>query len=78
MSTPDPQEANPSPQKSGESKSFRDAGEEKNLSLAQEIVQMLRQHKKYWMIPLILALLAFGVLLVLGATSAAPFIYTLF
>ncbi len=60
------------------SKSFREAGESKELSLWQEIAQMLRHNKKYWMIPLIVILLAFGVLLILGATSAAPFIYTLF
>jgi hypothetical protein len=59
-------------------KSFREAGEEKSLSLGQEIVLMLKQNKKYWMIPLLIVLLIFGVLLILGATSAAPFIYTLF
>ena len=30
------------------------------------------------MIPLLLALLAVGALLILGGTAAAPFIYTLF
>jgi hypothetical protein len=70
----------PTKQGNGEkpSKSFREAGESKELSLWQEIEQMLRHNKKYWMIPLIVILLAFGVLLILGATSAAPFIYTLF
>ncbi len=61
-----------------EPKSFQEAGEEKNLSLGQEIVLMLKQNKKYWMIPLLVVLLVFAVLLILGATSAAPFIYTLF
>ncbi len=48
------------------------------LSLFQEFVQMLKHNKKYWMIPLVLMLLGFGVLLILGSTGAAPFIYTLF
>ena len=57
---------------------FRKAGEEKAPSLGSEIVAMLKHNKKYWMIPLILVLLIFGLLLILGSTSAAPFIYTLF
>lgn len=48
------------------------------LSLFQEFVQMLKYNKKYWMIPLVFMLLGFGVLLILGSTGAAPFIYTLF
>lgn len=59
-------------------KSFQEAGEEKPVSLGREIVEMLKHNKKYWMIPIILVLLLFGVILILGATSAAPFIYTLF
>ena len=39
----------------------------------------LRVRKKFWLLPLILILLTFGVLIVLTAGSAiAPFIYTLF
>jgi len=49
-----------------------------DLSLFEEFVQMLKHNKKYWMIPLLLMLLGFGVLLILGSTGAAPFIYTLF
>ena len=59
-------------------KSFREAGEQKPVSLLREIVGMLRENKKYWMVPVIVVLLLFGVLLILGATGAAPFIYALF
>ena len=39
----------------------------------------LRVRKKFWLLPLIVVLLTFGVLIVLTAGSAiAPFIYTLF
>ncbi len=38
----------------------------------------LRQSRKWWMVPIILSLAVAGVLLVLGTTAAAPFIYTLF
>jgi hypothetical protein len=39
---------------------------------------LLMQNKKYWMLPIILLLLVFGVLVILSGSSAAPFIYTLF
>jgi hypothetical protein len=59
-------------------KSFNDAAAEAPPSLGREIVDMLRHNKKWWMIPIIAVLLLFGVLLILGGTGMAPFIYTLF
>jgi hypothetical protein len=59
-------------------KSFQQAGEEKPVSLWREIFEMLKHNKKFWMIPILIVLAIFGVLLVLGGTGAAPFIYTLF
>ena len=47
-------------------------------NLLSQIWQMLRQNKKYWLLPIIIVLLLLGVIIILGATSAAPFIYTLF
>lgn len=39
----------------------------------------LKVRKKFWLLPLILTLLLFGVLIVMTSGSAiAPFIYTLF
>jgi hypothetical protein len=35
-------------------------------------------NKKWWLTPIILVLLVVGLLVMLGGTSAAPFIYTLF
>jgi drug/metabolite transporter superfamily protein YnfA len=58
--------------------SFEAAGGAPKQGTFAELVAMLRQNKKYWLIPMILALLLFGVLILLGASSAAPFIYTLF
>jgi len=38
-----------------------------------------KERKKYWLLPIIIILLAFGALIVLTTGSAiAPFIYTLF
>ena len=57
---------------------FEKSGEEKDVSLFGEFIGMMKQNKKYWLIPLIIILLLFGVLIILGSSAAAPFIYTLF
>ena len=59
-------------------KSFEDANAAGQSSLVSEFWQFLKQNKKFWLIPLIIGLLAFGLLIILGGTAAAPFIYTLF
>lgn len=43
-----------------------------------EFWHFLSQTKKWWLLPIVLILLAFGVLVALSGTAAAPFIYTLF
>ena len=44
-----------------------------------EFLQFLRQEKKYWMVPVAVIFLLFGLLITFAQTSAvAPFIYTLF
>jgi hypothetical protein len=57
---------------------FEKSGEQKDVGLFGEFVAMLRQNKKYWLIPLVMVLILFAVLIILGSTAAAPFIYTLF
>ncbi len=57
---------------------FVAAGRGKQASIFGEVFQMLRQNKKYWLIPILLLLLALGALVLLSGTAAAPFIYTLF
>jgi hypothetical protein len=47
-------------------------------SLLGEFYQFIVQNKKWWLIPICLVLLLFGILMLLGSTAAAPFIYTLF
>ncbi len=56
-------------------KMARESGESSFLS---ELWGMMRAHKKYWLIPVIVVLLGLGLLVFLGGTGAAPFIYTLF
>lgn len=57
---------------------FEKSGEQKDIGMVAEFVGMMKQNKKYWLIPLILILALFGVLIILGSSAAAPFIYTLF
>lgn len=46
-------------------------------SLAAEFWEFLRHNKKWWLLPILIVLLVFGVLIFLAGTGAAPFIYTL-
>ena len=49
------------------------------IAIASEFWQFLKVRKKYWLVPIVLALLAFGTLMMLTEGSAlAPFIYALF
>lgn len=57
---------------------FEKASTEKHRSLIAEFLDMVKAHKKYWLIPLIAALLVLGLITLLGGSAAAPFIYTLF
>jgi hypothetical protein len=44
-----------------------------------EFWQFLLQEKKYWLVPIIIVFVLFGLLIVFSQSSAvAPFIYTLF
>ncbi len=49
------------------------------MEFLKDLWSFLRVRKKFWLLPVILVLLLFGVLIVLTSGSAiAPFIYTLF
>ncbi len=43
-----------------------------------ELWDFVRANKRWWMIPVVVVLLVFGLLVFLSGTAAAPFIYTLF
>ena len=49
------------------------------MDFLKDLWGFLRERKKFWLLPIILILLLFGVLIVLtSGTAIAPFIYTLF
>ena len=52
--------------------------EQPQPGLIREFVDFLLDNKKWWLIPIILVLFLVGLLIVLGGTAAAPFIYTIF
>jgi hypothetical protein len=47
-------------------------------NVISEVWFFLNQTKKWWLLPIVLILVGFGVLVLLSGTAAAPFIYTLF
>jgi hypothetical protein len=48
-------------------------------ALLGELLDFIRERRKYWMVPIFLLMILFGGLVVLTKGSAvAPFIYTLF
>ncbi len=50
-----------------------------NMGTAGSVLAYLWKRKRWWLIPLVTALLLFGLLLIFAtASGVAPFIYTLF
>ena len=49
------------------------------LKVVNELWQLMKYNKKYWLAPIIVVLVLIGFLLaVVGSSALAPFIYTLF
>ena len=54
-------------------------GETQNMDFITDLWGFMRTRKKYWLLPIIITLLFFGMLIVFTSGSAiAPFIYTIF
>ncbi len=54
------------------------SNEEIQHGFLKELCLLLIHNKKWWLTPIILVLLLFGALIIMGGSSYAPFIYTLF
>jgi hypothetical protein len=59
-------------------RAFAQAGKGPRPGVVREFLAFLRENKKFWLIPLLAALFLLGLLVLLGGTVAAPFIYSLF
>ncbi|MEC8252186.1 MAG: DUF5989 family protein [Planctomycetota bacterium] len=57
---------------------FLQAAKQQERGLISEFVMFMAENKMWWLTPLLVVFGLLGVLLVLGATGVAPFIYTLF
>lgn len=66
------------PQTDSDADEFTRQAEQRAPGLLREYWDFLRYNKKWWLVPIIVSLLLVGILIVLGSTAAAPFIYTLF
>jgi hypothetical protein len=54
------------------------AAGESSRGLLSEFWAFLLYNKKWWLLPILVIILAVGALVLLSGTAAAPFIYTLF
>ena len=54
------------------------ASQRQSGGLMSEFFDFLKDNKKWWLAPIVLSILGLGLLVMLGGTAAAPFIYTLF
>ena len=59
-------------------KSFDELKDQGRSGLIAEFFYFLSQNKKWWLLPILLVMGLVGLLVLLGGTGAAPFIYTLF
>lgn len=57
---------------------FASQAESRSPGVFRELIDFVRHSKKWWLIPILIALLLMGLLVVLSGSVAAPFIYTLF
>ncbi|MGD2175199.1 MAG: DUF5989 family protein [Candidatus Brocadiaceae bacterium] len=64
--------------KSDRAEQFRKEAQTRRPGLLAEFWHFLKHNKKWWLLPILLAILLVGFLAVLGGTGVGPFIYTLF
>jgi hypothetical protein len=57
---------------------FDDLARQKRPSLAVEFWYFLKYNKKWWLLPILVTLLLLCLLVLVGSSSLAPFIYTVF
>jgi len=57
---------------------FNELSQQKRGSILSEFWFFLKHNKKWWLLPILIILLLLGLVVLLGGTAIAPFIYPLF
>ena len=57
---------------------FESHASQSDIGVVQEFVLFLKHNKKWWLTPIVIALLLIAAIPISAGTGAAPFIYTLF
>lgn len=57
---------------------FDQLARKRQSGLIEEFRYLLWNNKKWWLLPILVVFCLLGMLVVLGSTGAAPYIYTLF
>ena len=64
--------------RSGQDSFEKAASDSGDVGFLGELWGFLKSTKKWWLLPIIVVVVLFGVLIFLSGTGVAPFIYTLF
>lgn len=59
-------------------KSFAELADEAPQGFLKEVWHLLVSDRRWWLAPIVIAMLILGALVMLSGTGVAPFIYTLF
>jgi len=62
----------------GRGKDFTSRSESQRIGVVREFIDFLKHNKKWWLAPIVILIVLFGLLVLLSGTAAGPFIYTLF
>ncbi|MBN2376418.1 MAG: hypothetical protein JXD22_08455 [Sedimentisphaerales bacterium] len=57
---------------------FDNLAKQSRTGIISEFWEFLKHNKKWWLLPIIITLLLLGLIILLGGTALAPFIYPLF
>ncbi len=57
---------------------FENQSKLKSTGLLAELLGFMRDHKKWWLLPILIVTLLLVLIVTIGGSGAAPLIYTLF
>ena len=61
-----------------EGQQFEDQMTQSSPPLVGELWNLLLHNKKWWLTPILVVLVLLGMLIIVGGTAMAPFVYTIF